>query len=652
MSKGKVVSFFSSIPLVLLLSACGGGNTPSNSTNTNSNSTQTLSTGSVINETTSLANGKQSGIATLAETQAFAQAVATVPTMSEKEALDIALKLWRNDDLTQHPKGSCAGCHGADFFDLSRIGTTEADVLRRAQVDGATPAQAKALAQAIKGQRAQMQIPATDARIFRPFQPGGSVLLPNLADVRHIIQVKRDIAFAQQLETLLPTLMGPRIASLADAKKAKNEMLDLLSGTNAAGANPTLLNLRKLPTGIQYPLWSADAHHGAAEGTFNDWVADISHDARADTKAQWHALQDAYLADPSNLNFWKMYNGVKSLTQMPTLGTCNTAGLATISSCSNVQPFIIHKFLSSIMGQHMLRLEMAGKLDTFFKGPVALSYLDTDPTLTFMNTRGKLVYLPSNLWEIGDGGRTMLAETAATGSFKANLKDLGFPEFAQNSIDASRSTTQEERDLRLAWFWIGMSKDSSFARINGSNATRVGEYMVGTLVEDRMFNHMAFSTLARLVTKGFVQEANVTQPNNSKVVVNTAPKYIMEYGYAWGYGRTVSDNLWNEDKNTKFPTDLKAQADDLFGRLTGNGFRMSLYLQLEALDNNQLSNNEITSLKSWLDDSINQWNGSLRRGAMLALQQHFVRYHSDSQASDQALMERLRTRLGITTTFW
>jgi hypothetical protein len=678
----KPLNFFIIASTATVLFGCGGASSPSSGpaaisnvisnvstspTNANlaltaapSNTATSLLTADTapvviqINEATSLVNGKSSGIATVAETQAFVQAVTTVPTMSEKEAFDIALKLWRNDDLTQHPKGSCAGCHGADFFDLSRIGTTETDVLRRAQVDGATPAQAKALAQAIKDQRVKMNLPATNARTFRPFQPNGSVLLPNLTDPRHIVQVKRDIAFAQQFETLLPTLMGSRIASLAEAKRAKTELLDVLSGTNIGGANPKLLNLRKLPTGIQYPLWSADFHQGTAEGTFNDWVADISHDAKPDKKAQWIALQDAYLADPSNVNFWNMYAGVKALTQSPTLGACNTAGLATVNSCATVDGFITNKLLSSMMGQHMLRLEAAGKLDTFVKGPVAFSYLDNDPAFAAMNNRGKLVYLPANLWEIGDTGRSMLAETNAAGSFKANLKDLGFPEFAQNSIDQNRSAIEEERDIRLAWFWVGMTFDSSFARINGSNATRVGEYMVGTLVEDRMFNHMAFSTLARLVTKGFVQEANMVQQYNSTAMAPTPPKYIMEYGYAWGYGRTVADNLWNEDKTIQYPADLKAQMNDLFGRLTGNGFRMSLYLQLESLDSPTapLSAADVTNLKSWLDDSINQSNGSLRRGAMLAIQQHFARYHAASQASDQALMDSLRTRLGITTTFW
>jgi hypothetical protein len=633
----------------LLVSACGGG---SPSAPPSANSTANASSASV-NETAFLSTGRSSGIATNEETKAFAAAAATVPSMSEKEAYDIALQLWRNDDVTQHPKGSCSGCHGADFFDLTRAGATDADLLRRAQVDGATPLQAKALVQAINQQRSQLKVPVTNARTFRPFQPGGEVLLPALSDAPHIVQVKRDIAFAKSLQPLLPTLMGTRISSLEMAKRAKNELLDLINGTNLVGANPRLLNLRKLPTGIVYPRWSADFHHAGDEGTFNDWVADIAHDAKPETKAQWHAVQDAYLADGNNVNFWKMYDAASNILQVPLLGTCTIAGSISQMTCNSVKAFNRDKFLAALIGQHMMKLELAGNVDTFLKGGIAFSYLDTDPAFSFMNTRSNLKMLPANPWEIGDQGRVMLESTAAVGSFKENLAKVGFPEFAQNSIDPLKTAIQEERDLRLAWFWLGMTFDSSFDRIGKSNATRVGEYMVATLVEERMVNHMMFSTLTRLVSKGFMQDANVVQLNRATKLSNVTPKYMMEYGYAWGYNRTVADNLWNEDKNIKFPQALKDESNALYGSLTGNGFRMSVYLQLDAINSGLLSDSEITNLKGWLDNSINVYaNNAIKLGAFDAMNKHFVRYHASDLAADQALLSGLKTQLGITTNWW
>jgi hypothetical protein len=644
------ISASASLLASVLISACGGGSP--NATLTPSSAGGQVSNNS-INEATTLSTGKSSGIATTEEANAFVAAAATVPAMSEKEAYDIALKLWRNDDVAQHPKGSCSGCHGADFFDLTRAGATDTDLLRRAQVDGATPLQAKALVQAINQQRRQLKIPATNARTFRPFQPGGEVLLPNLTDAPHIIQVKRDVAFAKSLQPLLPTLMGPRISSIEMAKTAKNELLDLINGTNVVGANPKLLNLRKLQNGIVYPRWSADFHHKGDEGTFNDWVADIAHDAKPETKAQWHAVQDAYLTDGSNINFWKMYSAASNILQVPLLGNCIITGSISQLTCNSVKTFNRDKFLSALIGQHMMKLELTGSVDTFLKGGIGFSYLDTDPAFSFMNTRGNLKMLPANPWEIGDQGRVMLENVATVGSFKENLAKVGFPEFAQNSIDPLKAATQEERDLRLAWFWLGMSFDSSFDRISKSNATRVGEYMVATLVEERMVNHMMFSTLTRLVSKGFMQDANVVHLNNATKVTNLTPKYIMEYGYAWGYNRTVADNLWNEDKNTKFPQALKDESSALFGALTGNGFRMSMYLQMEAVSNGSLSAAEITNLTGWLDNSVNIYaNNAIKLGAFDAMNKHFVRYHQSDLAADQALMSTLKTQLGITTSWW
>jgi hypothetical protein len=572
-----------------------------------------------------------------------------LPTISDAQAYQVALKLWRNDDLTKHPKGSCAGCHGADFFDLARIGSTDTDLTRRAEIDGASKEEAAALVQAIRKMRVDFKLPVTNAREFRPFQPGGAVLLPGLTDPPHIVGAKRDIAFAKQLEPLLPTLFGARIETLAQAKKARDEMLDLAQGTNNAGANPTLLNLRRLPTGVVYPLWSADVHHGAKEGTFNDWVADIAHDAKPETKAQWHTLQDAYLTDPSDVNFWKMFAAAKDMTRVPLLGACTIGGINPALACGATDNFNRDKFLSALIGQHMLRMEALGRpLDQFMRGPLAFSYLDNDANFAFMKSRGSIDKLPANPWEIGDQGRTMLETTMASGSFKDNLTKLGYPKFAVDSIDPLRSAGQEEQALRLAWFWIGFTMDASFARISGSNATKVGEYMVGSLLEENMFLHNAFAQHMRLITKGMLQEANVRMLTRPDRVDPLPVKYLMNYGYFWGYNRTVLDTKWVvPNKGTPIPEVVKSELNALFGRFTGNGFRMSMLLQTEAMDNSQISADETTQLKGWLENTVNT-NGSIRYGGARAMEDHFNRYHTATLAADLAMVEALEKRLGIT----
>jgi hypothetical protein len=569
--------------------------------------------------------------------------------LTDAQAKTIAMQLWRNDNLAEHPKGSCAGCHGADFFDLARIGSTETDLIRRAEIDGASSEQARALAQAIRAMRVDSSMPSTNARQFRPFQPGGSVLLADLADAPLQANVKRDVAFAQQLQTLLPTLYGMRISTLVQAKQAQAELLDLAKGTNAAGANPALLNLRKLPTGVQYPLWSADLHHGAQEGTFNDWTADIAHDAKPQSKAAWQALQDNYLANPSNENFWRMYNATRTMTQLPLLGDCTlgTTVPRTGLKCEATDDFNKHKFLSALTGQHMMRLEAKGTLESFFSGPIAFSYIDA-PAYDFMNRAQMGSFLPADMWEIGDRGRVMLETTGTQGSFKGNLASLGFPLFAQNSIDPLRSAGAEQTALRKAWFWLGFTLDPSFARIHASNATKTGEYMVGTLVEERMFNHMHFSALMRLVVKGNLQEANMKRVNNVFRPQPDSVRYMSNYSYSTAYNRIVAARLWNEDRNTRFDTALKAQSEALFAKLAGNGFRMSLLLQTDALDTNKLSASDKTQLIDVMSNSINSTNGGTIYGLAYNMHDHFEYYHSATQADDEAMIRALLTKLNIT----
>jgi hypothetical protein len=586
--------------------------------------------------------------------EATVAAINSAPALSDEQAQRSALALWRNSDLTKHPKGSCAGCHGADFFDLARIGSTDLDIVRRATTDGATQAEAQALLQTVKKMRTQLNMPPTNARSFRPFQPGGQLLAAPASDPPHIANIKRDIAFGKQLETYLPTLMSGRVDSLAKAQRARDELLDIAQGTNLAGANPKKVTLRNLPIGIEYPLWSADLHHGKSEGTFNDWVADIAHDPKPEFREQWLALQDAYLNNPSNENFWRMFNASKIMTQVPLLGSCAVAGSTTQNQCSATLEFNKTKFLSALMGQHMLRLQSTGKtLDDFYQGAVSLSYLDNDATFkAFMTDRENFPLLPNNPWEVADRGRVMLISNNNAGSFQANLRSLGYPEFAVQSIDPQRTVDQEKTALFKPWFWIGFTIDPSFARIHKSNATKVGEYMIANLMEERFFNHNMFAGLMRLAVAGTVQDANVVGKTRPTRVEPVAPVFLMNYSYLVGYDRTLLDTQWNDPNGNPIPAALKTELEGYWHRLTGNGFRMSLYLQIDEVEKNRLSADQTTQLLGWIGKTVNATNGTVKYGTLSAMHKHFNRYHKTSLADDVALLEKMKTVVGLTDAQW
>ena len=552
-------------------------------------------------------------------------APAPAPTgKSEAETVDMAMALWRNDDVAVHPKGSCAGCHGPDFVDLAVIGSTREDIVRRAEIDGATPEQAEALADAVAYLRRDHRIPERDARTFRPFQPGGAVLLPDHDGAPHIARVERDIAFGEQLERLLPTLFGARIDTLEQAERARGEMLDLLRGTDDFGANPDRLNLRSLPIGLPYPRWSADLHHG--EGTFNDWIADIAHDVVPEQRAAWEAINADYLDDPSRTNFWRLYKAAEDMTAPQQLADCTYDGRNPHLACAAAEDFNRNKFQSALMGQHLMRERLAGREGELMGGgALAFSYIDTDPALDFMLDRAKPYHLPGNLWEVGDRARVMLDHDSSEGSFKRILAELGFPAFAQDSISEELSSGEEQEDLRRAWFWLGFTQDPSFARIHSSNSTKVGEYQVASLLRVNMHMHNSFAAHMRIVAKGSLPEANVYGfDKRARQLQSRPPAMRLNYSYFVGYNRT--ELAYREDRKagTVIPPELKAAQAELWTRFNANAFRMGLQLYLAEVE----SGAEATDVPTY------------------PIKVHFDTYHAESRGADYALLNRVQAALG------
>jgi|GEM_PF-2903240 len=549
---------------------------------------------------------------------------------SQQDVQKIAMDLWHDNNLQQHPKGSCAGCHGADFYDLAISGSTDLDIERRALIDGATQSEAEALVAAIAKMRLDENLPAANARAFRPFQPGGEVLLPDLEGPSYIQSVERDIAFGEQLRDLLPTLFGPRIDSLEDAIKARDEMLDIAHGSNLAGANYRNVQLRDLKIGITFPLWSADVHHGPEEGTFNDWIGDVAHDPKPEYAEEWREIQDAYLANPSRANFWRMYSASMQMTEMKLLNECTVTARNIEAACSSAPKFAGHKFRAALIGQHLLRLSQLSYDTGFAEGAIAFSYLNDDPEFAFLQDflqeYKDTEFLPSDLWEIGDLARTMLSLDQDTGSFKQMLAELGFPQFVQDSIDANRTEDIEQHALRLPWFWMGFTYDPSFARISQSNASNSGEYMVGTLIQENLFIHNSFQTNMRLLVKGFVQEGTVgkTGQNGSLRTEYLPPEYRMNYRYFTKYGRTVL--RWNEDvkEGISIPQALKDEQAELWHKMTANAFRMNLYFYAESLEN----------------------GGEIAEDSIYPIKAHFDEYEPEHAVEDYALLNRVKTLTG------
>ena len=567
----------------------------------------------------------------------------------------IAMTLWRNDIAAKHPKGSCASCHGADFFDLARIGTPDTDIIRRAVIDGATPEEAEALRRAVLAMREQMRLPRTNPRQFRPFQPGGSVLRPELASEHWIpANVQRDVAFAEQLRPLMPTWYGARIGTLAQAQRAREEMLDVARGTNTAGANTRRVQLRDLRVGFDYPLWSADKAHGAHEGTYNDWLSDLGFIPKPDQKVAWEALQNAYLANPNNHTFWAMYEAAGRMLQLATpLGACTApspswaGGAANIrhETCARAEAGFKQKFKSALIGQHMLRMQAMGRLREFVNGPLAFAYLDTDARyrpLATTNWGGRSM-LPSPLWEVGDLlGRVVLGgpDLKTLGPVSASL---GLPKFVVDSIDANRSSHHEEQELRLAWMWLGFTFDPSFARMNAGNATRVGEYMVATLLDRKLFNHNAFMTHMRLMASTYLPEASTTHdrasPTGVRRVANDRLHEVTHYSYFLAYSRNrlgSGHTAFTERGMPAPPPAAVDRATQLWSAQVSNGMRTTLILLRDELQNRPQGLN-----RDWLQRTAADIQRAGAGAWLTEFRQHWSTYQPQHAAADDALVQEV-----------
>ncbi len=486
----------------------------------------------------------------------------TPATLASNPTYQAAMAVWRAPRI----KGECMSCHGPDFFDLARIGSPDADISRRGIIDGASPAEVDQLIAGIKLVRQAYSLKAENPRTFRPLQPGGAVL-PGASTI------ERDVAFAGELARFAPTLTSDRpIRTLTDAKRARDELL--------------AIDFDKMKIGIPFPIWSTDKFHGAAEGNLNDWVADVALTPRPERRAEWLALQDAYLADPSDLNFWKIYFAMPNMTQPFALRPGNLAAHDTkIARVADL------KLRNAMVGQHILRTEALGRRDQFMRGAVPFSYLATaEPFRTMFDKQsatggsGERLprFLPNPIWEFGDYARFgfdadpssagQVGNISSRDALRDRLAIMGYPQFVVDSVDPGLTAGQSETDIRIAWFVMGLRFDPGLQRTHQSNATLLGEYLHANLHDLDYFNHRVFIEALRLVNRSYRPEASPAQP----------PPYHLFFGYFAKYNRQMPSR-WNSAGNTAVSADIKNAQIAAYKRTAANFFRMSLLLHEEAL---------------------------------------------------------------------
>ena len=423
-----------------------------------------------------------------------------VPSKQTSE-YDLGLAAWRKSGKIDN--AACANCHGPDGFELAIYDFTDANILRRARPHlGDVDAQrVLGLIHAVRHKYGIQK--RLDPMLDRPFQPTGRVLPGATAP-------ERDVAFGHELEDRLPLLMKGKITTLDEAKAAADQIMAL---------DPWSLQI-----GVPFNRFSEDVFHGREHASLAHWLPDIARVLPAPNTKSWYALQDAYLADPSDTNLWKLYDGFGTLTNL-----AKPTGIASIAEA---------KYRSLLLMQHALRREALG--DKKDRGAVA-----------FIDNPNPLV--PNPMWDIGEAARRFQdLSPEGLGLNPAEMKKKsGGPKFRAQMVD-----------MQASWFWLGWLFDQGLERTSRNMMSARGDWLA-----------------LSLWVAGPYQIHNIYWLTRKQLVVNRIPK-------AWGGQPNRRKPEWDYlairiggRYISEMPKDPEHRR--MYINFAANSFRMTLLLMLD-----------------------------------------------------------------------
>lgn len=419
----------------------------------------------------------------------------------EQKVYERGLAAWRK------PGGkfnaACSSCHSPDGFDVAQFGFDDSTIRRRALAHVGEE-DAGHIVELIHLTRSRYGIQKPlDPTEDRPLQPGEQVL-------QGATSADRDLAFGKSLEMPLPTLMTERIDSLAKAEKARQEIL---------AVDPS-----KLSVGIPFNLWSEDLFHGPKHGTVADWLTDLPCAPVKEKEKAWFDLVDRYLAQPSDTNFWAMYNAVSDhtqpFTQMP----------------FSVQ-FAYQKYTSTLLAQHFMRRKALG----LPLSAANVQFAEPDKDL-----------IPNPFWEVGE---------YATLNEGLDSEAQGMPEEVRKSFGPQMPLPGQMRSMKVPWLWLGWLQDQGLQRTPGDANTKNARYFTLALYTEGDY---ALHNLFMITRKQLVQSFDpIALPKDRK------QRFIFDFSEVIAHRNAIRYE----------PQEPERQA--MFRNALANALRMGMYLLIE-----------------------------------------------------------------------
>ncbi|MGL4573227.1 MAG: hypothetical protein ACRCV9_00390 [Burkholderiaceae bacterium] len=230
---------------------------------------------------------------------------------------------------------ACADCHGSPAaMELKFAGFTKdkANIHRRGDFHFA-PAEIDKVIAMVEALGKLYKLPENDPNTFRPLQPGGEVVAGKTWQ-------ERDYNFLLSLKTVTPTLLNTKMESVEQARQAYKEL---------QAVNTTQL---KIPAPA--PLWSNDGLKGIQFESHHDWIASVPSLPKSEADRQViHDALLAYLAKPSNENFFKYYNARLDHSLLGLPKPVSNAVSDPESTTSNGYVIEQHKPLAALYASHL-----------------------------------------------------------------------------------------------------------------------------------------------------------------------------------------------------------------------------------------------------------------------------------------------------------
>lgn len=380
-----------------------------------------------------------------------------------QQALTDGLEVWRYNG----EGGACVGCHSPDGIELARVGYADADIHRRA-VTHVSPEQADTLVTYVHALRQQHEmIYLLHPAKFRPLQPAHLAFAettPGLEVTDPDAQVERDEAFMHHLQDDLALAWATgTIDSLADAQAAYDELL--------------AVNLVNLQLGVPFDHLSEDGFHGDEHLSVFEWFPSMASAPQDD--AQWFALQDDYLADPSVEKLWAYYDQIDAMTgcidDLAQDGDPEYFGRA----CE----WMRLKWRSLQVFQHMLRHTTSDYPDMLVDQNGGLAdNLD-------------LVIARNPIWEAGDFLRIQpLQRPPQTACFTqpawpCTLLPPAVDETVHSNPTYEEARIKQSEVFQQSWFVMSWLRDPALLYESHNFATFIGDYLESVLLAHYDVHH-------------------------------------------------------------------------------------------------------------------------------------------------------------------